>query len=145
MIAIDTHVLLRYLLQDDSTQSPLANKLINGAQKVLVTDIALIETIWTLKGKKYQLKKSQLLMVLDQLFKEPNIEFENSQTVWRALNDFRYTAPVTVGANKKDADFADALIIQKSKFVCTEKNSAFDGLYTFDVAARQLNEAKAPE
>ena len=145
MIAIDTSVLLRYLLQNDSTHSPLANKLIDGAQKVLVTDVALIETIWTLKGKKYQLKKNQLLMVLDQLFKEPNIEFENGQAVWRALNDFRYTESVKVGSKKKDVDFVDALIIQKSTFVCAQKSSTFDGLYTFDLAARQISGAKKPE
>jgi predicted nucleic-acid-binding protein len=145
VIAIDTNVLLRYLLQDDTSHSPKANKLIGGTQRVLVTDIAIIETIWTLKGKKYQLKKSQLLMVLDQLFKEPNIEFENGQTVWRALNDFRYTEPVEVGSKKKEASFSDALILQKSKFVCAQKEPCFDGLYTFDVTARQISGTKERE
>ena len=33
MIAIDTNVLLRYLLEDDEIQSPKANKLINSSKK----------------------------------------------------------------------------------------------------------------
>jgi len=46
MIAIDTNVLLRYLLEDEVVQSNKATKLITGTEKVLVTDVVLIETIW---------------------------------------------------------------------------------------------------
>jgi predicted nucleic-acid-binding protein len=57
VIAIDTNVLLRYLLEDDPVQSVKAAKLIGGSEVVLVTDVVLVETIWTLKGRKYQLGK----------------------------------------------------------------------------------------
>ena len=52
MIAVDTNVLLRYLLNDDPEQSPRAATLFSGEKKILVTDVVLVETIWTLKGKK---------------------------------------------------------------------------------------------
>ena len=81
MIAIDTNVLLRYLLDDDKQQSPKADKLINGQHTVLITDIVLVETLWTLRGKKYNLNKNQLIAVIQQLFAEPNIRFEDGQTV----------------------------------------------------------------
>ena len=58
MIAVDTNVLLRYLLNDDQGQAAIAEKLINGKEIVLFTDVVLVETIWTLKGKKYQLNKT---------------------------------------------------------------------------------------
>ena len=58
MIAIDTNVLLRYLLNDDQRQAAIADKLINGTDAVLITDIVLVESVWTLKGKKYQLNKT---------------------------------------------------------------------------------------
>ena len=87
MIAIDTNVLLRYLL-DDRTQADKAGKLINGKEIVLITDVVLVETIWTLKGKKYQLGKTDFVAVIQALFKEPNIRFEKGQVVWMALNDF---------------------------------------------------------
>jgi len=55
MIAIDTNVLLRYLLQDDEKQSELARQVILGSDEALITGVVLVETIWTLKGKKYRL------------------------------------------------------------------------------------------
>ena len=139
MIAIDTNVLLRYLLQDEKKQSHLANTLIDNSEEVLITDGVLIETIWTLKGKKYNLKKEQLLEVIKQLFKEPNIMIEDGQTVWRASNSYRNTQEIKVGTKKKDVDFADILILEKSKYVSSRKSRPFSGLYTFDRAAQQID------
>ena len=144
MIAIDTNVLLRYLLQDDKKQSAKADKLITGSKKVLVTDVVLVETIWTLKGKRYKLAKDDLLLVIDGLFKEPNITFEDGQTVWRAYNALRESTPVKVGTKKKDADFADVLILEKSKYAVTRKGRLFGGLYTFDTAAQQFDDVYKP-
>jgi len=139
VIAIDTNVLLRYLLQDDAEQSPKANKLISGKRQVFITDVVLTETIWTLKGKKYKLSKNDLLTVVDQLFKEPNIKFEDAQTVWRAMNIFRNTKTIKVGSKKKDADFADVLILEKYRYHCNKFDVQFDGLYSFDIAAQQIS------
>ncbi|MCU7922587.1 MAG: type II toxin-antitoxin system VapC family toxin [Candidatus Thiodiazotropha sp. (ex Dulcina madagascariensis)] len=141
MIAIDTNVLLRYLLEDDLEQSAKAARLITGKRVVLVTDVVLVETIWTLRGKKYQLKKADLVVVIQALFQEPNLRFEDGQVVWAALNDYRKSKPV----NGKEADFADALIINKAKSTASAKNQVFRGVYTFDVAAQSLLGAKAPK
>ncbi|MCH8142831.1 MAG: type II toxin-antitoxin system VapC family toxin [Proteobacteria bacterium] len=110
MIAIDTNVLLRYLSWDQKTQAAKADKLIDGSTPVLITDVVLVETLWTLKGEKYELDKAEMIDVLNSLFQEPNIRFEDAQTVWRALNDYRQAKPVRVGNKKKEADFPDALI-----------------------------------
>lgn len=144
MIALDTNILLRYLLQDDNVQTSKANKLLSDTHKILVTDVVLSETIWTLKGKKYKLSKDDLLFVIDQLFKEPNLVFEDGQTVWRALNVFRITQPVKVGTKKKDADFADTLILEKAKYDTARKGDSFNGLYSFDVAAQQIKDIVKP-
>jgi len=79
VIAIDINFSLRYLLQDDARQSAKANKLLSGINRLLITDVVLSETIWTLKGKKYKLSKDDFLLVIDQLFKEPNLTFEDGQ------------------------------------------------------------------
>ena len=142
MISIDTNVLLRYLLQDDTEQSNKANKLMENSGNVLVTDIVLAETIWTLKGKKYDLQKDDISLVVEQLFKEPNVSFEDGQCVWNALNLYRETPAVKVGGKKKDVDFADVLILEKSRYVSATINESFDGLYTFDVAAQQMKGTK---
>ena len=144
MIAIDTNVLLRYLLQDDKTQSPKASRLVGGVRKVLITDVVLAETIWTLKGQKYRLEKEDLLAAIDGLFKEPNIVFEDGQTVWRAANQYRLTERVKVGSKRKEADFSDVLILEKSKYDCCRKNLEFEGLFSFDQAAQQLEGIKKP-
>lgn len=140
MIAIDTNVLLRYLLNDDQHQATIAEQLINGAETVLITDVVLVETLWTLKGKKYQLNKTDLVAVIQALFKEPNIRFENGQTVWLALNDYRNAQPV----GGKVADFSDALIVNKAKYIANNQAVELKGVFTFDIAAQQLSGTKAP-
>ena len=55
MIAIDTNVLLRYLLADDAVQHNKAALKIKSSQPVLITDIVLVETVWTLTGQRYKL------------------------------------------------------------------------------------------
>lgn len=138
MIAIDTNVLLRYLLDDDPIQAAIAAKLITGKDSVLITDVVLVETVWTLKGKKYQLGKANLMTVIQTLFKEPGICFENAQVVWMALNDYRKAQPV----RGKIADFADALIINKAKYISRDQSVELRCVYTFDIAAQQLPGAK---
>lgn len=144
MIAIDTNVLLRYLLWDDEEQSVKADRLLNGAAPVLITDVVLTETLWTLKGKKYKADKTTILDVVNSLFEEPNICFDDGQTVWRALNDYRHAKPVKVGSKKKEADFSDALIVNKAKLYTLEKGEVLDGVYTFDVAAQEIPETAKP-
>lgn len=138
MIAIDTNVLLRYLLWDDVDQAEKAHSLIIGATPVLVTDVVLVETLWTLKGKKYRLDKTAIVSVLDALFEEANICFEDGQAVWQALNDYRKAKPVKTGGKKKDADFADALVVNKARAYAAEKGEALAAVYTFDLAAQEI-------
>ncbi len=140
MIAIDTNVLVRYLLEDDANQSSKATQLIANKQEVLITDVVLVETIWTLRGKKYQLNKSELVAVIQALFQEPNIQFEDGQVVWLALNDYRKANPV----KGKEADFSDALIVNKSRYIAIKQGQTFSGSYTFDPAAQKLSGAKIP-
>lgn len=135
MIAIDTNVLLRYLLEDDPVQSAKAANLIGGVESVLVTDVVLVETIWTLRGTKYQLGKPELIAVIKALFQEPNIRFEDSQATWLALDQYR---------RSNGADFADALIVNKAKSAASKLGEVFEGVFTFDKAAQKLPGAKAP-
>lgn len=144
MIAIDTHVLLRYLLDDDRTQSKRASAIILGNQPVLVTDVVLAETIWTLKGKRYQLDKESIIKVVNGLFSEPNICFEDGQTVWRSVSDYNNAKPVKSGGKHKEADFPDALIVNKARYVASQTAMEFKGAYTFDTAAQQLPGTKKP-
>ena len=144
MIAIDTNVLLRYLLWDNRIQAAKAETLIAGSTPVLITDVVLAETVWTLKGRKYKLDKTTMIGVINSLFEEPNICFEDGQTVWRALNDYRTAKQVKVGNRKKGADFPDALIVNKSKYIASENGETLNGVYTFDAAAQVIPGTATP-
>ncbi len=144
MIAVDTNVLLRYLLDDDAGQSKKASSIIAGNSNILITDIVLTETIWTLKGKKYNLDKESIIKVINTLFAEPNIIFEDGQTVWRALNDYKQAKTIKVGNKRKEADFPDALIINKALYVANTLNETLDGVYTFDLALQTLPRTRKP-
>lgn len=135
MIAVDTNVLLRYLLNDDAVQSDIATNLIEGGDTVLITDVVLAETLWTLSGKRYRLNKYQLAGVVLGLFEESNIRFEDGLTVWTALNDYLESDRI---------DFADSLIINKARAVAKAQGSSFSGSYTFDKAAQKIRGAKIP-
>ncbi len=144
MIAVDTNVLLRYLLDDDAGQSKKASAIIAGNTNILITDIVLTETIWTLKGKKYNLDKESIIKVINTLFAEPSIIFEDGQTIWRALNDYKQAKTIKVGNKRKEADFPDALIINKALYVANTLNESLDGVYTFDLALQTLPGTRKP-
>ena len=144
MIAVDTNVLLRYLLDDDAKQSKKASAIITGSANVLITDIVLTETIWTLKGKKYKLDKELIIKVINTLFAEPNIIFEDGQTVWRALSDYTKAKSIKVGNKRKEADFPDALIINKAQYIANKLNDELDGVYTFDIASQEIPGTREP-
>ena len=144
MIAIDTNVLLRYLLDDDKAQSKRACELILGDRPVLITDVVLVETVWTLKGKRYNLDKDAIIKVVHCLFEEPNIVFESGQTIWRSINDFKDAKSIKSGGKRKEADFSDALIVNKARYIAGEIELSLEGVYTFDVAAQQIPGTEKP-
>lgn len=144
MISIDTNVLLRYLLEDDKPQAKKAAALIMGDETVLIADVVLAETIWTLKGKRYGLDKEAIVKVVNSLFEEPNVAFESGQTVWRAINDYKNSKSIKSGGKRKEADFPDALVVNKSIHTSKELGVEFNGAYTFDVAAQQIPGTKKP-
>ena len=140
MIAIDTNVLLRYLLQDDVKQSAKADALLAGEEDVLITNVVLSETLWTLCGKKYNATQSDVAATVRALFEEPRIVFESAKTVWRTLGDFVKTNE----SHRAAVDFPDALILNCAKQTANQNSVDFNGFYTFDKAAQRLPGARAP-
>lgn len=138
MIAIDTNVLLRYLLADDVSQHNKAKAVINNERPALITDVVLVETVWTLAGKRYGLDKAALCAVVRALIGDGAFAFESSQVVWSALNDYEKSKPV----RGKLLDFADALIVEKAHFTAENKGLSLSAFYSFDKAIEQLKNAK---
>ena len=82
--------------------------------------------------------------VIHALFAEPNIQFEDAQAVWCALKDFVNAAPIKVKGKVKQADFPDALIINKAKRYGELNNMQVTTLYTSDNAALEINGTSEP-
>ena len=138
MIAADTNVLLRYVLHDDEARAARADGLFEADETVLITDVVLEETVWTLCGRKYRLAKTDLVAVLERLSGEPNVRFEDDDVVWHALQAYKGASAGGVVGSAKGAGFADALIAFKALRTAAAAGEALTGAYTFDAAMRRL-------
>ena len=127
MIAIDTNVLLRYLARDHKEQTAKADRIIEHETEILITDVVLAETLWALKGPTYRASKSRLIAIVEFLLHDLIFRFEDYDVVLRALWVFR----------THDADFADALIVQKALRVAS-KHDGLKAVFTFDKAALNI-------
>ena len=134
MIAVDTNVLLRYLLRDDATQAQEARQLFESGERVLITDVVLAEAVWTLLGRRYRAARTDVIAFVGSLLQEPNVRFEDNEVIFSALQAYRET----------EADFADALIVHKA-LKMAPVDDGLHTVYTFDADALQLPLTAAPQ
>lgn len=103
MIALDTHVLARYLVRDDARQSALAKSVIESEcstdEPGIISLVALCELVWVL-DRGYGYSRADIAAVLRKLLGSGDVRIERSELAWQALNDFE----------RRSADFADYLI-----------------------------------
>jgi len=144
VIAVDTNVLLRRLLNDDAVQAEKARRLFESEESILVTDVVLAEAIWTLTGKRYSAGRDDIAAVVTGLLEERNVVFESRQAVWSALNDYLDALPVRTASGMRIADLADALIVNKARITAQDRRERYGGTYTYDQAALALEGTKAP-
>ena len=137
MIAVDTNVLLRYLLHDDEAQAARAEAVFEAGETVLIPDIVLAETVWTLAGRRYRLTEAELAGTLERLFSDPYIRFEDNRAVWRALRAFRGTTLGGEAGSAGGVGFADALIVYKAMQAASDAGEDLT-VYTFDAAMQHL-------
>ena len=124
MTGLDTNVLVRYVMQDDPRQSPLATRLLESMSADapgFVPVVVLIELVWVLSGS-YGLSRAQVSTVLGTLLRSKELVIDQAEVVAQALKRF----------SANGADFADALI---------ERLSASAGCavtMTFDASAAKV-------
>ena len=123
MIALDSNVLLRYLVGDEKVQALKARQLIDGAfsesEEVWVSLVVLCETAWVLK-RVYSADRSTVAKTLDSIFSSM-IRVENPELLREALRRFR----------RGKADFPDYVI----GLVADKANARTT--YTFDRGLRR--------
>lgn len=119
MIGIDTNVLLRLLLDDDPSQSATITELMSvhakAPRSVLISDVVLAETVWTLRAV-YDQPKPALMAVVEGLLGQPAFAFEDRGAVEQALASF----------GESSAGFPDCLIAAKHAALGCAFSATFD-------------------
>ncbi len=118
MIGLDTNVLVRYIMQDDLKQSPLATRLIESRSvesRGFVPLVSVVELFWVMSSA-YELDRGQLIAALEGLLRTKELVVERAEIVWKALRIFQ-TANV---------DFTDCLIERSAAAAGCEKTMTFD-------------------
>jgi len=130
MPALDTNVLVRYVVQDDPAQLAAAKRLIGKCvregQTLFVPVTVALELEWVLRAS-FGYGKSEVMEVLSSLFSAAELSFESERALEVALHLYR----------NGSADFADCLHVA----VAAEAGEA--PLWTFDKRAAKIEGAQA--
>ena len=103
MIALDTNVLLRYLVQDDPAQSPKATEVIEHRLTIedpgFVSLVSILEIVWVLKSL-YKRSPAQIADHIEMILAADTLEVQNEQEVYQAV----------IALRNGSGTFEDALI-----------------------------------
>lgn len=72
-VAVDTDVVVRYLLADDVKQAEAARKLMQGAELVAISLPVLCETVWVL-SRGYKLAGEDIAQAIETLTRARNVK-----------------------------------------------------------------------
>ena len=119
MTAVDTNVLVRFLVRDDEKQAEAARRRLKQAEsrreRLMIPVLVVLETIWVLESA-YDKTRSEILDSLCAMRQMPIFDFEADRVVEGLLNDgLRYKA-----------DLADILIAHAAKAAGCESGITFD-------------------
>jgi predicted nucleic-acid-binding protein len=103
MVGLDTNVVLRYLLQDDPKQTPLANHIVDQVlshrNPGLINLVTVLEIVWVLRGLLKQ-TPTEIAAHLEHLLAADSLEVQNEQQVFEAA----------FALKRGTGEFEDALI-----------------------------------
>jgi predicted nucleic-acid-binding protein len=103
MIALDTNVLLRFLVEDDPTQSPKAVEVIERRMTMenpgFVSLVCVLEIVWVL-GSLYKRSRTQIADHIEMILAADTLEVQNEQEVYMAV----------IALRNGSGSFEDALI-----------------------------------
>jgi predicted nucleic-acid-binding protein len=123
MIALDTNVLVRYIVQDDKKQAKQASKIIEALSSdnpAFISCIVLCEVNWVLKTA-YKISKQECVSVLKRILSVSVFDIERMACCAKALQRYE----------KELADFSDYLIHEIAK------QEGYETVITFDKNAHK--------
>lgn len=122
MIALDTNVIIRFLVRDDEKQAQLVYARFKQAESareaLFVPLLVVLEIIWVLESA-YDKSRQEILDSFDELKSMPILEFEKDRVLQSWLSEGR----------KSHADLADLLI------ALAAQSCNCSGVITFDKKA----------
>jgi len=90
LIALDTNVLVRYLVQDDPKQARTATRFIErnctDDKPCFIGHIVLCELAWVLESA-YDQNREQIAHIIEELLQVGQLDVQQPEVVWRALKD----------------------------------------------------------
>jgi predicted nucleic-acid-binding protein len=130
MPALDTNVLVRYVITDDAAQGAAVRRLIRSSvesgRALFVPVTVALEVEWVLRSN-FEFDKETVLLALSNLLSAAELSFESERALEVALQLYRDST----------ADFADCLHIA----LATQAGEL--PLWTFDKRASKLSGAQA--
>jgi predicted nucleic-acid-binding protein len=119
MIALDTNILVRLVLQDDEKQSRTAERILiqarRNAEQVFIADIVLCELVWVL-ARRARATRNEISAVLERLLRTELMVFQDSSAIERAI----------IGYRRGRGDFADYLIRESAASMESTEIVTFD-------------------
>lgn len=115
MLAIDTNLIVRYLVKDDPGQAARARKLIDG-NDVFVCTTVMLETEWVLRSV-YGFSATQCAKALTDFAGLPRMTLEDAAAVAKALGWMRQRLDFADGLHLAKAEGCDAFISFDRDFV----------------------------
>jgi predicted nucleic-acid-binding protein len=120
MIALDTNVLVRFLVEDDAAQLAkvrrLLQKTVESNSFCYISDVVMCELVWVLE-RSYKVRRAEIGRGLGSLLRANSLTFSSSERLARALEAY------VAGRG----DFADYLIREHARASGCEAVATFDG------------------
>ena len=121
MIGLDTNILVRYVVQDDRTQSAIATRLLDREltpeNPGYVSLVVLAELVWVLAAA-YKADRDTIGRVVEGLLSTPRVRVQEAECAWLALLDYREPGSKT--------EFSDALVARLSLRAGCSRTVTFD-------------------
>ncbi len=129
MIAVDTNVLIRILVDDPGAlpQMHAARALLANSEPLYIPQIVQVETVWVLESA-YGFEKPSICKILDHLLHHSQFQLQSVESFKTAVTLFR----------NHSADFSDCLIL-------TESMGQFLQLVTFDKKLGRMKGTATPK
>lgn len=131
MIGLDTNVVVRFLAQDDETQSPIATRFMSRLTRErpgFISTVVLAEITWVL-SRAYKASRDDIAAAIEGLLRSAELVVENAPAAYRALGAYRGAA---------SAEYADALIAEAAALAGASETATFDTRAATELGMRLL-------